>query len=283
MKQLFTLTKRREPQIDEQGRRLTLTPTGLAQYLSLDSCDRFLRLYLYKGQTATLTKQLQGRGLRLALQPFGPLMAKLGDRIENSVIEVLRAQGHTVIDLGGADFAETLTALQKVSRQPFYLYQAQLEGNLGQWRFEGRADLIRASRHPDGQLDILVADIKASRKDKVNHRLQVAIYVRLVQAAIRQVGLTANFFGTVIRRDADGVLQNPATAQPFELQPYFVALQQLAEKPDSALARVDATPLEDLHYYLDQKCDGCLFNPLCMVDSTARQECRSYSFPGKCR
>ncbi len=272
MKQLFSLTKRPKPQIDEEGRRLTLTPTGLAQYLSLDSCDRFLRLYLYKGQTADLTKQLKGRGLRLALQPFGPLMAELGDRIETSVVETLRVQGHTVIDLGGADFAGTLTALQKVGTQPFYLYQAQLEGSLGQWRFEGRADLVRVTRNPDGQLDILVADIKASRKDKVNHRLQVAIYVRLVQTAVKQLGLTATFSGAVIRRDVDGILQNPDSALPFELQPYFVALQQLAEKPDSALARVDATPLEDLHYYLDQKCDGCLFNPLCMVDSTARQD-----------
>jgi len=264
--------KRRNPQTDEQGRRLTLAPTSLAQYLSLDSCDRFLRLYLYKGQTAALDKRLRDRGLRLALQPFSPLMAELGDRIETTVIAALRAQGHTVIDLGGADFEETLAALQKVGEQPLYLYQAHLEGHLGQWRFEGRADLVRLRYDSSGKLDILVADIKASRKDKVNHRLQVAIYVRLVQTAIAQLGLAAVFSGTVIRRNADGILQNPDTAVPFELSPYFVALEQLAEGPDSALARVDATPLENLHYYLDQKCDGCLFNPLCMVDSTARQD-----------
>ena len=95
-----TSPRKQKPSIDFRGRRRTLAPTGLAQYLSLDSCDRFLRFYLYKGETDALVRRLRDKGLRrMALQPFGPLLSELGDRIETKVLEGLRTQGHRVRDL----------------------------------------------------------------------------------------------------------------------------------------------------------------------------------------
>ncbi|MEI6045135.1 MAG: AAA family ATPase, partial [Chloroflexota bacterium] len=274
--------KRKEtPSMDEQGRRLTLTPTGLAQYLSLDSCDRFLRFYLYKGETDKMARRLKEQGLKkLALQPFGPLMAKLGDRVETKVLEGLQAQGYTVQNLTNQGLEATQAAIQAVGNEPVYLYQAEVAGPLGKWQFGGKADLIRIRRpkpdtcvqkHP---LEILVGDVKSTRQDKVHHRLQVAIYVRMLQGMLaEQTGFTAEgFSGTVVRRNPDGTLQDPETAALFDLDPYFAAINQLAIAKDSALARVDSTPFEDLHYYLNQKCDGCLFNPVCMVESAERQD-----------
>ncbi len=261
--------------LDEEGRRRTLAPTSLAQYLSLDSCDRFLRFYLYKGQTQALVRQLSEVGLhqRRALQPIGPLMADLGDRIEAGVLEALEKQGYPKVDLTDQDVAATLRAIEAVGPQPTYLYQAQVAGRLGPWLFEGRADLLRVHRQPaTGQLQVTVGDVKATRKDKVQHRLQVATYVRLLQGMLSAAGLQADFAGTVVRRDADGTLQDPETALRFDLEPYFSALDQLAVAPDSALARVNETGLADLHYYINQRCDGCLFNPVCMVESAGRQD-----------
>jgi hypothetical protein len=264
-------------QVDSQGRRLSLAPTSLAQYLGLDSCDRFLRFYLYKGQTDVLAKQLRERGLQLALQPFGPLLAELGDRIETQVLDGLKAQGHLVRDMTDQAVEATIAVIKQQANQPMpqplYLYQAQVQGWLGHWKFEGQADLIRVQTNSAGLLEVLVGDVKAARKDKVSHRLQVAIYVQLLRAMLGQTGLAlGNFEGTVIRRNSDGSLQDPASAPTFDLDPYFVALEQLAIKPDSALDVVDQADLPDLHYYINQKCDGCLFNPICMVESTARQD-----------
>ncbi len=259
-------------EVDIQGRRRTLAPTALAQYLSLDSCDRFLRFYLHKGETNALARRLREIGLQRALQPFGPLLADLGDRVEAGVLERLRAQGHTVIDLDEQDKRATVVALQKATIQPIYLYQAQVGGRLGRWQFEGRADLLRVRRLEQGRLEILVGDIKSTRKDKVYHRLQVATYVRMLQDMLGRVGQTADFLGTVVRRNVDGSLQDPGSATQFDLDPYFAALDQLAANEDSALARVDAARLEDLHYYINQKCDGCLFNPVCLTESAERQD-----------
>ncbi len=277
-------------EVDALNRRRTLTPTGLAQYLSVDSCDRFLKFYLYKGETDELARRLRTKGLQRALQPFGPLLAKLGDRVETKVIEGLQAQGHTVIDMSDKGPEETLAFIKKIGSTPVYLYQADVAGKLGQWQFAGKADLIRlrlvsssefqvsslsGSGTSENYLEILVGDVKSTRKDKVYHRLQVAVYVRMLQNMLVEGGVeleNCRFLGTVVRRNADGTLQDPETAPRFDLDPYFLAIDQLAIAPDSALARVDAAKLEDLHYHYNQRCDGCLFNPICMVESNERKD-----------
>jgi hypothetical protein len=256
--------------LDAKGRRRTLAPTALAQYLGQDSCDRFLRFYLYKGETEALRKRLETVGLPLqrALQPFGPLMAKLGDRVESGVVAQLGQMGYKVSDLKDRDETATVGAL-RAARQPVYLYQAAVRETIGQWTFEGQVDLIRAERDTEnGQLRLLVGDVKSTRKDKVQHRLQVAIYVRLLDKMLKAAGENPLFEGAVIRRDTDGALQNPESVLPFDLQPYFAAIDRLIE----ALDRVDSADADDLHYYIDHKCDGCLFNPICLVESAERQD-----------
>ncbi|HEX2914276.1 MAG TPA: AAA domain-containing protein [Chloroflexia bacterium] len=272
------MNRQNRPDTDERGRRRTLAPTSLAQYLALDSCDRFLRFYLYKGETAALVNRMAKVGLhqRRALQPFGPLLANLGDRVEADVLESLRAQGYATLDLATEGPEATVSAILAAGPTPVYIYQAHVSGMLGKWPFEGRADFIRVRRDEWERLEILVGDVKATRKDKVRHRLQVTAYVRLIQYMLEQAGAPEAhhtvYLGTVIRRDADGTLQDPAQAPLFDLSPYYDALNRLASAPDSALARVDQASFEDLHYYINQKCDGCLFNPICMVESAERQD-----------
>ncbi len=262
------------PDLDRQGRRRTLAPTALAQYLSLDSCDRYLRFYLYKGETQTLVRRLANIGLhqRRALQPFGPLMARLGDRVETGVIAGLRGQGYTVLDLAEQNFEATIEAVRATTGQTVYLYQAEISGGLGGWVFEGRADLLRVQRDAAGRLLIRVSDVKASRKDKVHHRLQVGVYAYLLRDKLAEAGEATLFEGSIIRRNLDSTLQDPETVAQFDLEPYYQAIDQLAIAPDSALNRVNATAFEDLHYYVNQKCQDCLFNPICMVESAERQD-----------
>jgi len=267
------LAPERKSDLDSKGRRLTLAPTGLAQYLSMDSCDRYLRFYLYKGETEALAKRLSQSGLRLALQPISPLMSELGDRIESQVVNSLSVYGYRVLDLTNQDCRATLDAIQNAPAGITYLYQAHLSETLNGWLFEGNADLIRVKRGANSAIDLLVGDVKSTRKDKVNHRLQVAVYVMLLKQMAEQAGLSVvEYAGTVVRRNPDGALNDPETAQCFDLTPYFAAIDQLTAGEESALARVDQNSLDQLHYYLDQKCDGCLFNPICFVDSDERKD-----------
>ena len=247
----------------------------------LDNCDRYLRFYLFKGETDRLVKRLAGLANLsetgwLPVQPLSGLLEEIGERTEAVVVAQLAAQGHVVHDLGALSVAETLDVLGEMAGQagPVYLYQVPMAGRLGRWAFEGRADLVRVEVDEAGRFDALVMDIKASRKDKVQHRLQVAVYVRMLAEMAAQIGLEVNpLRGAIIRREADGALQNPAEAVPFELTPYLATVAALTEGGDSPLERVDAAPdLNALHYYLGPRCDGCSFSPVCLTESAERQD-----------
>lgn len=261
-------------------KRPHLAPTALSQYVSLDNCDRYLRFYLYKGETDQLVKRLS-RQAELAgtswvpVQPLSPLLAEVGERTEQGVVEGLQAQGYDVQDLGALGVEGALEILRRCDEQPRYLYQVPMRGTLGRWPFEGRADLIRVQRDPvSGALDALIIDVKASRKDKVQHRLQVAVYVRMLEQMLAEIGVKVGHFeGSIIRRQPDGQLQDPAQALTFELEPYLTTVRFLTEGEASPLERVDAAPdFTRLHYYLGPKCDGCVFNPVCLTESAERQD-----------
>ncbi len=264
-----------------QLKRSHLTPTALSQYLALDNCDRYLRFYLYKGETDRLVKRLShesnltGTGW-LPVQPLSGLLEDLGNRTEQAAVDALQAQGYAVRDLAQFDSQTVLPVLAGLRQQPapLYLYQLPVRGRLGRWLFEGRADLIQvAFDRATGRLKVLVMDVKASRKDKVQHRLQVAVYVRLLEEMLAQVELTADFGGAIIRRETDGRLQDPASVTPFELEPYLSTVRYLTEGEASPLERVDAAPdLDSLHYYLGPRCDGCSYSPVCLTQSAERQD-----------
>ncbi len=265
---------------DAMPRRAHLAPTALSQYIGLDNCDRYLRFYLHKGETAALAQHLAGQTALAgtpwqAFQPLSPLLAEIGESVERDVIASLEAQGHNVQDLIALKPPDVLEIFRQLDNQPGYLYQIPMRGLLGRWVFEGRADLLKLERNAqDGSINALVIDIKASRKDKVQHRLQVAVYVRMLEQMLREAGeVPGQFQGAIVRRSPDGQLQDPAQAVPFELEPYLDTIRFLTEGPDSPLEKVDAAPdFTRLHYYLGPKCDGCNFSPVCLAESSERQD-----------
>ena len=265
-------------------RRKHLTPTALSQYVGLDNCDRYLRFYLHQAETERLTRRLANqtemRGTPwIPVQPLSPLLTEVGDRTERDVIASLTAQGHQVQDLANLDAAGALDVIRQFielcasEAQSSYFYQVPMRGTLGRWPFEGRADLVRVQIGTDGP-EFLVIDIKASRKDKVQHRLQVAVYVLMLQQMLAQVGSAASKFeGAIVRRTADSTLQDPAHAPTFELAPYLDTIRHLTEGPHSPLERVDAVAdFRQLHYYLGPRCDGCAFGPVCLTESAERRD-----------
>lgn len=269
------------PQSDSAGfaKRAHLAPTALSQYVGLENCDRYLRFYLYKGETDNLVRNLaQSAGLAgtswQPVQPLSGLLEGIGAKIEQEVVDQIAARGFSVRDLGAEGVEGSLVALDAIGAEPVYLYQVPMRGLLGRWPFEGRADLLRVQRNAEGGLDALMIDVKASRKDKVQHRLQVAVYVRMLEQMLADLDIGPNRYeGAIIRREADGTLQDPIAVQPFELNSYLATVRDLTEGPDAPLERVDAAPdYTKLHYYLGSRCDGCSFSPVCLTDTAERQD-----------
>lgn len=243
-----------------------LSPTSLAQYIKLDNCDRFLRFRMNPEDEKRLLRRWN-----LTIQPLTPLLKEEGAAFEARVAEQIAGQGETVVNLDGTGPEETLRLLQNV-REPTILLQASLEAPLGDYWLAGRADAIRLTRDRQGRLEVLIADIKASRQERTEHRLQVAVYAHMIQQLAAEQGLTvAGVQGAVLTLQEDGRIPAlHADTLSFDLDTYLALLDRLVVQPDSTVRGILAQPFEDVFYHLSYRCDGCLYNALCMYDSAER-------------
>ncbi|MDI6872061.1 MAG: DEAD/DEAH box helicase [Bacillota bacterium] len=245
-----------------------LAATDISQYVRLGNCDRYLWFRLFPDRTKALLRQYG-----VTEQPLTPLLSELGGRFEEDVLSAFASRGLTLQDLAGEESGTTVARLKAARSRPVALAQAHLDGKLGKWDCYGRADLILARPTPNG-LDTILADIKASREEKVDHRLQVAFYRRLLEQMLSDAGVAVkDISGAILHRNADGTLPDVTDELPtFDLGPYLTALDNLVAGEGAVVDRIAGTPFEDLPYHLNYKCDGCLYNALCMTESALRQD-----------
>jgi hypothetical protein len=182
-----------------------------------------------------------------------------------------RATLHNLQNTSAHAFVVALKSQEAGSRS-FY-YQARLEGRIGGCSCEGYPDLIEIERHAGGTgdtVDVTVIDIKASRRETVGFRLQVAFYARLLQEALREAGLKlATCKGAIAARGSELA---PDKIERFDLALYLDEIEQLVAARDSDVARAAARSFTDASYHLGAHCDGCPYNALCFIDTAERED-----------
>ena len=207
----------------------------------------------------------------VTIQPLTPLLREEGLVFEAKVTQSLKAQGERVEDLDHEDAAATLQWMRNV-RDPIILLQPSIQGRLGCYSYVGRADVLRLWRKGN-KLYGFIADIKASRKERTEHRIQVAAYAHLLHPMADEAGVQfERLTGGVLHVQPDGMLPKLDPSQGFDLEPYETSLRQLAVEEDCTVDQVAALPFADVPYHLGYHCDGCLYNQLCMYDSAERQD-----------
>ena len=144
------------------------------------------------------------------------------------------------------------------------LLQARVEGTIGAFAASGIADLVIVEPGENGGVRVTVGDAKASRRDRPEHRIQVAFYARLIRQLAERAGVEIEEMTGCIWR----VPQGPDDEQPapFDLRAYEEAVELLADD-ESRVAQVAGGPREDARFHLTYKCDGCLYNALCMREA----------------
>jgi len=240
-----------------------LTAQRLAQYVARGRCERHLRFALFPSEAAELLNRY-----KLEIEPLSPLLSGAGQSYEREMVERLRARGLDVRDVERAApeaFAREVRA-QKEGRVLYY--QPNLKGRIGDWDCEGRADLIEVTRDARG-LAATVVDFKASARETVSFRLQVAFYVRLLKATLGAAGVElSELSGAVAARGGsteDGW-------EPFDLSLYDDEIERLVAAPSSDVARAALAGRGRARYHLRAACDGCPYNALCFADTAERED-----------
>jgi hypothetical protein len=258
--------------------RRRISATALAQYVRFGSCDRLLYYVLHPEKA----RELEARW-RVRPQPLTPLLHAAGEAFEAGVVARVTAAGEQVLDLTGRDTGATIEHLREAAGgRRLVLAQPALAGEIGFWPCGGNADLIWlapqevADSPPGGPaaLSATVVDVKASLVERVEHRLQVAFYVRLLRQMAARVGITlAEVRGAVLHREEGDPLPaiGLADLSPFDLAPYELVLDHLLVGPDAVVEQIASRRFEEVPFSLTFKCDGCLFNGHCMHDSAAHE------------
>ena len=255
----------------------TITATTISHYVRLERCERYLRLSLRSDEMRALTARFRDLGVQRP--PLAPTLRASGQYFEERVVASL-PKGTLDLKDAAADATTTIVATLAPGEECI-LVQVPVAGTIGGWPCQGKADIVRAHCRVDGAIDLYVADIKASREERIEHRLQVAFYLRLLRMMLERAGcVIGTLSGAIIAQGGDGPVPHWDSAPPdwndptrtFEVEPYDLALHQLLEDDEGDVARVAARPLTDTPYSLNYKCDGCRFNQLCMVDSAERQD-----------
>jgi hypothetical protein len=283
---------------DDAGLR-AVTPTDVAQFIRLEQCERYLRLRLHERAAGPRFM----RDFDVVPQSIPPLLTRSGQRFEAGMETAIAARYPSVRftederSAVGHDNERVLELVNGIAPgDVLVLFQPRLQAVIGQWRIRGDVDIVRLERMTGGDLKILVADVKSSTAGRLEHRLQVAFYIEMLDALFQQAGIECADMelGVLYRGSAHGeeglspeeieewTARRKAAERYFgvddglldlsDSENYREAVHDLVTGPDSTACQVVTAPFDSVPFHLTYKCDGCLYNEFCMKSSAERDD-----------
>src|ERR1043165_2929644 len=187
---------------------LRLTPTDVSQFVRLEQCERFLRFRLAERAEQDFMAEYDVNPQRIT-----PLLSLSGHDFEELIEKALVQQFPNV------NYAEKSKAhnrpdnndevIKEASKlkpgKVVLLFQPRLEAELHGWLLRGDLDLVRLERRKDGPLHVLIADTKSTIQVKVEHRLQIAFYLLMLEDIFTAGGIAYEpvQMGVLFRLPAD--------------------------------------------------------------------------------
>ncbi len=269
-----------------------ISPTDVSQFIRLDQCQRFLRLRLLQHADRSGFRDLMEQ-YDANVQRIPALLTRSGADFELAVEVEVRERFSRVMTFEEKypDSSDNEAIVELLDELPpgeaQIVFQPRLQAMLDGWRLRGDVDIIRFERSASGVLSILIADMKSSSAAKVEHRLQVAFYHRMLASILAEAGvehrdidLAILYRGPAILPNADAARaelasQRQAARETFGVQSgylervsdaaaYLDAVRDLVTGPQSLARRIVATDPLDLPFHLTARCDGCVFNQFCL-------------------
>ncbi|MDP9023939.1 MAG: hypothetical protein M3N13_01010, partial [Candidatus Eremiobacteraeota bacterium] len=264
-----------------------MTATNLGEFVRYSSCERRFKL--------DYNHRELGKGLPFAERLFSsldPVLTEAGWEREDDWEDSLQQGGlapvvafdratrkHTTLD----QIAPLLDALP--AGRDAYVRELAITATIGDFSVSGRIDFA-VIRWRNERPRLLLAECKASRRDRTYQRIQAAIYLLITRALARagqlHVGgavVAENEIDAVVVRidEATHAAQSILEAEAFELDIECADVERLLAE-DGTLRTIIDTDLPDVPYTIDAKCDACVFNVHCLPWSANRRRLELLGF-----
>ncbi len=254
--------------------------TEIGEYIRHGSCERRFRL---DHDDRKLTRELPF--FFTLSSTMDPVLAEAGKAREREWEQAVQEAG--LVDLCRYDehpgeeetpwevFAGRAATLRP--RREAYGREIAVIGEIGGFRVAGRIDFVLLLRQ-GGKLRLRLVECKASRKDRTYHRIQLVLYRLLVRQILEAdpltvggVRLSLEDVECVVARidEATGAVHDILMLPPLDLAMEEADVRQMLA-PNGPLRRILDTPLDELPFQLDSRCDDCALHVHCLPEA-ARQ------------
>jgi len=277
-------------------RPMRLTPTDVSQFVRLEQCERFLRFRLAERAGQKFMEEYDVNPQRIT-----PLLSLSGHEFEEGIEETL-GKKYATVNYAKKSAAhdrpdnnqEVVAEARKLKPgKSILLFQPRLKTELHGWALRGDLDLVRLERKKDGTLLVLIGDMKSTVQVKVEHWLQIAFYLLVLEDIFTAEGIAYEpvQMGVLFRLPADPTPEEEIELKPLkdaakqifglddallevvaDPQAYVQSVHDLVLSADSTARRVASTPFEKVPFCLSFKCDGCLYNEFCLKWSADHED-----------
>ncbi|WP_158409474.1 AAA domain-containing protein [Gloeocapsa sp. PCC 73106] len=258
--------------------RMRITEVG--EYVRYQGCDRRFKLkYNNYAETKNLPDRLYQSIFQTSLDPILEETGRLREQQwAESLIEAnLNSLSHNITDINPRstswyDFTENLAELRQ--GESGFGREIEISGKIGNFHLKGQIDFVLLLWEGN-KPKLRLVETKASRKDRTYHRIQIALYLKLVrqQIATNPIFVDATpikpeqIEGVVVRIDGHtNQLQNILAVEPFNFDTFEGDINYLLA-PSGKLEQILATDLDKLDYQLNAKCSDCLLSVHCLSES----------------
>ncbi|RKF31928.1 hypothetical protein BCY89_17415 [Sphingobacterium siyangense] len=254
-----------------------ITVTELGEYIRHQSCERRFKLS-YNNREIAKTLPFSNR----LFNSIDPVLQQSGKIKEDQWEKSLLDQGFINIGSGDNlgidhsldDIFNIVKERQKDLEKGLFIREVNISGLIDQFNIRGRIDFLIFYLE-EGKLQIKIVECKASRRDRTYHRVQVCVYQILLKKFLNHneieiLGSHINEFiiKSVVARIDENTNQNQniLTLVPLELDREKSDIEYLLSI-NGPFYRILAQDIQDLDYYLNNKCDDCVFNVHCYPES----------------
>jgi hypothetical protein len=278
---------------------VTLTPSGLGQYISYSGCPRFFRLKYFDQDIVnernwydptSQSNLFAELGLAYEEQQLATLAEDsevlIGDEESNgdpisyddtwpATVQTPSGEYEDIATRWESAIHEQLTSLidELAGRDPeevdgpVVLFQTPMYGKIGVWEIAGIADLIILEPLSESYgIRSRILEVKTSWKDKTSHQIQSTIYSLLLDAVVSELGVDHDPIATVVNREAD-LRETPPADLPAIDRPSRTAEIKRLLKKDGELHELAQQTFEETGYRLERKCDTCPYNGVCFTNA----------------
>lgn len=265
--------------------------TDIGEFIRHQSCDRRFKLNLNNMEAARSALPFFDR----LFNPLDLVLQESGRKRENQWEDELTQAGFVSLTppqnvknsspsqaRNASEWTDFVSRVHNLeSKKRAYGRSIRISADFGAFHLQGDIDFVLVLWDRSGNPRLRIVECKASRRDRTYHRVQVALYHRMLcdiikddPLAIQGRTLKSEDIDCVVARIDENTnnIQSILGLSPIDQADLVLLEEDIARllAKDGRLRSIVTSDLDTLEYQINDKCGTCIFNVYCLPEAGIR-------------